>query len=251
MKSGKEVENGTKNKKMGRDYKDGYTENKGRKKDRKEIGKCSEIIEVNAMEKVKGKKRKREKKQGKDDGSGQQDTLTEASANSKTDDDLTTDKLLDGEKKSEKVVETFIDGQDGQDILTQDSVDTEGNVHLTLDQTRDNEVEDGNKGKKKKPKLVDNVRFSSHVEVFSPIDDSNAVTGNDEGDNLVRGKRFTREEDEIVEAAVYKYIEEHDLGEEGLKMVLNSKKYPKVKNCWKEIRTAIPYRPHNAVYFRA
>ncbi|KAL2515340.1 DNA-binding protein REB1-like [Forsythia ovata] len=237
MKSGKEVENGTKNKKTGRDYKDGYTENKGRKKDRKEIGKCSEIIEVNAMEKVEGKKRKREKKQGKDDGSGQQDTLIEASANSKTDDDLTTDKLLD---------------------------DTEGNVHLTLDQTRDNEVEDGNKGKKKKPKLVDNglnspktkksnkkVRFSSHVEVFPPTDDSNAVTGNDEGDNLVRGKRFTREEDEIVEAAVYKYIEEHDLGEEGLKMVLNSKKYPKVKNCWKEIGTAIPYRPYNAVYFRA
>ncbi|KAL2515712.1 DNA-binding protein REB1-like [Forsythia ovata] len=288
MKSGKEVENGTK--KTGRDYKDGYTENKGRKKDRKEIGKCSEIIEVNAMEKVEGKKRKREKKQGKDDGSGQQDTLIEASANSKTDDDLTTDKLLDGEKKSEKVVETFIDGQDGvftqkvektkkkkkkkirknenekstQDILTQDSVDTEGNVHLTLDRTRDNEVEDGNKGKKKKPKLVDNglnspktkksnkkVRFSSHVEVFPPTDDSNAVTGNDEGDNLLRGKRFTREEDEIVEAAVYKYIEEHDLGEEGLKMVLNSKKYPKVKNCWKEIGTAIPYRPYNAVYFRA
>ncbi|KAL2518905.1 myb family transcription factor [Abeliophyllum distichum] len=149
-----------------------------------------------------------------------------------------------------------------QDILTQHSVDTEGNV--TLDQTWDNEVEDGNKGKKKNPKLMANslknpetkksnkkVRFSSHVEVFPPTDDSNAVTGNDEGDNLVRGKRFTREEDEIVEAAVYKYIEEHGLGEEGLKIVLNSKKYPKVKNCWKEIGATIPYRPYNAVYFRA
>ncbi|XP_022894415.1 cyclin-D-binding Myb-like transcription factor 1 isoform X1 [Olea europaea var. sylvestris] len=319
MKSGQEVEKEIKNKKMRKDYKDGYTENKGRKKDWKEIGTCSEIHEVIALEKDVGeKKRKREKKQSKDDSSGQHDTLTEASIDSRTDDDSTTNKILDGEKKRENVVGTFIEGQDRvfkqkvektkkrkirkeenekstlqQDVLTDDIVDVEGdvmeknemkkrrkrkenptedlsdnkqevNVHLSMDETRDNELENGNKGKKKKPKLVENgldstktnkgnkkVRFSSLVEVFPPTDDLNAVTGNNEEENLVRGKRFTREEDEIVEAAVFKYIEEHDLDEEGLKKVLNSRKYPEVRNCWKEIGFAVPYRPYNAVYFRA
>ncbi|XP_022869744.1 DNA-binding protein REB1-like [Olea europaea var. sylvestris] len=321
MKSGKEVEKGIKSKTKGKDHKDGYTENKGRKKVRKEIGTCSEIREVNALERVVGeKKRKREKKRSKDDGSGENDTLTAASVVFRTDDDSNTNKIMDGEKRSKNMVETFIEGQDGvfskkvektkkrkirkeeneksmlqQDVLTEATVDAEGDVvektvmkkkkkrkrkenpteylsdieqegngHLSMDETRDNELENENKGKKKKPKLVENgldgtktknsnkkVRFSSHVEVFPPTDDLNAVTGNDEEDNLVRGKRFTREEDKIVEAAVFKYIEEHDLGEEGLKKVLNSRKYPEVRNCWKEIGSAIPYRPYNAVYFRA
>ncbi|CAI9787035.1 unnamed protein product [Fraxinus pennsylvanica] len=316
MRSGEEVEKEIKNKTTGKDHKDGYSDNKGRKKDRKEIGTCSEVHEVKV---VGEKRRKREKKQSKDDGSGQHDTLTEASVDSRTDDNSTTNKILDGKKKRENVVETFIEGQDGvfmqklektkkrkirkeenekstmqQDILTEETVDAEGdvveknemkkkkkrkrkenptedlsdieqegNVH-GMDKTRDNELENRNKRKKKKPKLVENgldstktkksnkkVRFSSHVEVFPPTDELNAVTGNDEEDNLVRGKRFTREEDEIVEAAVFKYIEEHDLGEEGLKKVLNSKKYPEVRNCWKEIGSSIPYRPHIAVYCRA
>ncbi|KAL2515320.1 myb family transcription factor [Forsythia ovata] len=133
-----------------------------------------------------------------------------------------------------------------QDMLTLDSVDTE--------------EENDNKGKKKNDNLVGNcsndpkprksnkkVRFSGHVEVFPPSDDSNSG----EGEKLVRGKWFTHEEDEIVSKAVYNYIDEHELGEEGLYMIFNRRKYPEVKNCWKEIGNAIPYRPYTSGYVRA
>ncbi|KAK6782445.1 hypothetical protein RDI58_020241 [Solanum bulbocastanum] len=69
--------------------------------------------------------------------------------------------------------------------------------------------------------------------------------------NLLRGKRFSKLEDEIVKEVVHKYIEIHNLGEEGLKKVLNARFYPKIKGCWKEIGRAIPYRPSTAVYSRA
>ncbi|KAJ1416966.1 SANT/Myb domain [Sesbania bispinosa] len=60
-----------------------------------------------------------------------------------------------------------------------------------------------------KPKRV---TFSDHVEVCC--------------DGLVRGKRYTREEDEKIKAAVSDYIESHGLGDEGLDMVLHCKKHP-------------------------
>ena len=31
-------------------------------------------------------------------------------------------------------------------------------------------------------------------------------------------------------------------------MVVNCKSYPKLKDCWKEIGEALPYRPYVAVY---
>ncbi|KAL3634699.1 hypothetical protein CASFOL_021753 [Castilleja foliolosa] len=124
-----------------------------------------------------------------------------------------------------------------------------------------NEVEYEKKGKMKKTKSMEidsngatpvnksnkKVRFSDQDEVFLIPGDSNMETG--EG-NLVRGKRFTHEEDGIVKEAVFDYIERHDLGEEGLKMVLNCQKH-NLKGCWKEIASALPHRPLNAVYHRA
>ncbi|XP_065859100.1 RNA polymerase I termination factor-like [Euphorbia lathyris] len=68
---------------------------------------------------------------------------------------------------------------------------------------------------------------------------------------LVRGKRFSREEDETVKEAVLSYIDKHELGEEGLNMVLKCKKYPQVRNCWKEIGAVLPWRPCESVYYRA
>ncbi|KAG8378893.1 hypothetical protein BUALT_Bualt07G0031900 [Buddleja alternifolia] len=76
----------------------------------------------------------------------------------------------------------------------------------------------------------------SYPNVFPPPDDSHPEKGDNKEDNLVRGKRFTQEEDEVV----FKYILERKLGEQGLDMVLNCKKYPNVKRCWKEIGTTYP-----------
>ncbi|KAK8717932.1 hypothetical protein V6N13_045182 [Hibiscus sabdariffa] len=89
-------------------------------------------------------------------------------------------------------------------------------------------TEDGN-GRKKKKKSK------------SVINDSEG--GHHEGDQ--------KEEDELVMNAVAEYIESHNLGDEGLNMVMNCREHPQVRNCWKEIQTAIPWRPVNSVYHRA
>ncbi|KAH7575695.1 hypothetical protein JRO89_XS02G0196700 [Xanthoceras sorbifolium] len=83
------------------------------------------------------------------------------------------------------------------------------------------------------------VSFSEDVEVFPPPD------------GLVRGKRFSPQEDEMVKKAVLSYIESRRLGEEGIDMVLNCRSHPEVKNCWKEIGAALPWRPHESIYYRA
>ncbi|KAL3653105.1 hypothetical protein CASFOL_002786 [Castilleja foliolosa] len=95
------------------------------------------------------------------------------------------------------------------------------------------------------------VRFSNENEFFPILGNSKTKKVNDGEENLVRGKRFTPEEDEIIRDAVFDYIERHDLGDEGVDMVLNCKKYSKLRGCWKEISSAIPYRPYGSVYFRA
>ncbi|CAI9099883.1 OLC1v1036767C2 [Oldenlandia corymbosa var. corymbosa] len=97
------------------------------------------------------------------------------------------------------------------------------------------ESEDPKTRKRKKK-----VRFSGEDEVFAMPEVE-----------LVRGKRFSEQEDEMVRAAVYNYIEAHDLGDEGLDMVLHCRSNPKVKNCWDEIAAGIPHRPRSSVYFRA
>lgn len=101
---------------------------------------------------------------------------------------------------------------------------------------------------KKRPKRSrKRVSFSGKMEVFPPTDD----TDSDTEKPLVQGKRFSRQEDELVKEAVLKYIEINQLGEEGLRMVLNCKNYPQVKNCWKEIGDSLPWRPYTSVYYRA
>ena len=100
---------------------------------------------------------------------------------------------------------------------------------------------------KRTPKRVS---FSDNLVVFSSSDAP--IEGNsDQDDSLVRGKRFSQEEDEMVKKAVFDYIEEHQLGDEGLNMVLHCKSHRKTKNCWKEIGAALPWRPTESVYYRA
>ncbi|XP_057954813.1 DNA-binding protein LIV4 [Malania oleifera] len=87
------------------------------------------------------------------------------------------------------------------------------------------------------------VSFSGNVEVF-PLSD-------DQEEGLLQGKRFSKEEDEIVKKAVLKYVEEHDLGEEGINMVMHCRSHPKLRSCWKEIAASLPWRPWVSIYYRA
>ncbi|KAM3306513.1 hypothetical protein P3S67_013383 [Capsicum chacoense] len=127
----------------------------------------------------------------------------------------------------------------------------------------ENRKDNGNIKKKKKvksghssedpthEKSAKKVRFSGHVQIFPSSDDPSDEKHEIEDENLLRGKRFSKLEDEIVKEAVHKYVDLHNLGEEGLKKILNSRSYPEIKGCWKEIGSAIPYRPYTAVYYRA
>ncbi|GMH30060.1 hypothetical protein Nepgr_031903 [Nepenthes gracilis] len=99
-------------------------------------------------------------------------------------------------------------------------------------------------------KKLKKVRFSGSVEVY-PISNSSTERGRTLEDRLIRGKRFSSEEDEMVRKAVLNYIEVHSLGDEGLKMVLNCKSHPEVRRCWKEIGASLPWRPYMSVYYRA
>lgn len=86
-----------------------------------------------------------------------------------------------------------------------------------------------------KPKRV---TFSDQVEVCC--------------DGLVRGKRYTPEEDEKIKKAVFDYIESHGLGDDGLDMVLHCISHREIRNCWKDIgAAALPERPYVSVYGRA
>ncbi|KDP39737.1 hypothetical protein JCGZ_02757 [Jatropha curcas] len=110
-------------------------------------------------------------------------------------------------------------------------------------------VEATDSSEKSTPNTAKGVSLSENMEAFPSSDGpSDQETQKDE---LVRGKRFSPEEDEMVKVAVLNYIDSHGLGEEGLKMVLHCKKYPQVKNCWKEIGAALSWRPQLSVYYRA
>ncbi|KAJ0500588.1 putative transcription factor MYB-HB-like family [Helianthus annuus] len=105
------------------------------------------------------------------------------------------------------------------------------------------------KAKSKSKSKSKKVSFSGHVEVFPTSDTEPEKQTNEDG--LVRGKRFTPEEDAIIKQAVLDYVTTKGLGDEGLKMVLNCRSHKGMKHCWQEIGLCIPYRPHTAVYYRA
>lgn len=108
-------------------------------------------------------------------------------------------------------------------------------------------IKDSQDGKRKNVK-VSKVKKKSTESVENKTEPEKQ---NNKTDGLVQGKRFTPEEDVIVKEAVLNYITARDLGDEGLKVVLNCKSHPVMQKCWKEIGTCIPYRPYIAVYHRA
>ncbi|KAG2307835.1 hypothetical protein Bca52824_027583 [Brassica carinata] len=97
-------------------------------------------------------------------------------------------------------------------------------------------------------KSAKKVNFSDQVEVF-PADSEES--DEEEKVDLVRGKRFTKEEDELIKKSVLEYVDNHALGDEGINMIMNCKAHKQVKGCWKEIATALPWRPYLGVYYRA
>ncbi|GAU30871.1 hypothetical protein TSUD_15570 [Trifolium subterraneum] len=68
---------------------------------------------------------------------------------------------------------------------------------------------------------------------------------------LVRGKRFTPEEDEKIKEAVFDFIDSHGLGDDGLAKILQSNSHAETRGCWKTITCALPHRPAVSVYMRA
>ncbi|XP_009760244.1 uncharacterized protein LOC107793427 [Nicotiana tabacum] len=177
--------------------------------------------------------------------------------------------LKNVEKKSNKLKKSCRDEQetmhhikDGQgDIMAEvNQGDISSPVEEIEEQSR---TDNGNIRKRKKvmlghssedpthEKSEKRVRFSGHVQIFPSSGDPSDENHETEEENLLRGKRFSKLEDEIVKEAVHKYIDIHNLGEEGLHKILNSRSNPEVKGCWKEIGSAIPYRPYTAVYYRA
>ncbi|PIA33908.1 hypothetical protein AQUCO_03900038v1 [Aquilegia coerulea] len=178
----------------------------------------------------KEKKRKKEKKE-KDKGSSDVDESMRKKANSVK--DVEDKKVNEGES-------TTKDKEDGVDCS-------------------------GNPESKKPSKRV---KFSKNIEVF-PLSDEDLDPGKktsnprkkrvDRGSTDVNrdkkdsnhGKRFTKEEDCIIQNAVLNYIKEHDLGDNGLEKILHCQDHPEVKNCWKEIATCMDWRSKTSIYSRA
>nr|GMD45817.1 DNA-binding protein REB1-like [Ipomoea batatas] len=120
-----------------------------------------------------------------------------------------------------------------------------GNDNISRKQVKNSSKDPKRKNRKKE------VRFSNELKVFPESNVPESGKGQNKVTELIRGKWFSKIEDEIVKETVLKYIEVHNLGEEGLDMVLNCRSHPEVKHCWKEIGADIPNRPLKAVYHRA
>ncbi|XP_034222003.1 RNA polymerase I termination factor-like, partial [Prunus dulcis] len=152
-----------------------------------------------------------------------------------------------GSQMRETVVEKL--GTESSRIEGNNFLENDGNVQTTGDETSNSNIEvvAPNLSEKSTPrKPSKRVSFSDDVQVFPQCD-----APKDAENGLVQGKRFSEEEDKLVKEAVLTYIEEHRLGDEGIDKVLNCRSNPQVKNCWKDIGAALPWRPSKSIYYRA
>ncbi|KAF8412715.1 hypothetical protein HHK36_000684 [Tetracentron sinense] len=88
------------------------------------------------------------------------------------------------------------------------------------------------------------VRFSGHVEVFPTPDVANQGKKNKKKD-LVQGKRFSLEEDEMVKEAVSNYIKGCALRDMSILQDLEGLFVMRLRGA------ALPWRPHESIYYRA
>ncbi|GAA0165494.1 hypothetical protein LIER_39992 [Lithospermum erythrorhizon] len=229
----------------------------GKTKKRKKDKRSSECIAVeqtsdaDVTKKVEKKKRKLKKKQSKNDLGRVR--IPDANC---AEEDI----KKDSKKKKRKREKVTTEDELGDVVVTDESLYKEVEVRRKKRKTeiKEGETRSKRKGKEKKIKQSENtkgakdkkkVRFSSQVEVF-PVSDSRNQKRKNKQDNLVRGKRFSTEEDKILQEAIDDYIEQNGLGEEGVDMVRNCRAHPKVKGCWTEIAKALPNRPQSAIYYR-
>ncbi|KAJ0508165.1 putative transcription factor MYB-HB-like family [Helianthus annuus] len=235
---------------------DKHTEKK-RKSESKDDGETDDdLLMKKKSDKHKEKKRKAESKDGSDEDQHDKGNLV-------NDDSQKKNKKKKRKYSSEEaqVQENESDQNAGPDV--------EKDRDLKPEKKEKEDIKKTDKKKKKKTKKTESVvnntekpkakskskskskkvSFSGHVEVFPTSDTEPEKQTNEDG--LVRGKRFTPEEDAIIKQAVLDYVTTKGLGDEGLKMVLNCRSHKGMKHCWQEIGLCIPYRPHTAVYYRA
>ena len=203
---------------------------KGNNKESIEAIRERKQLDGSMMEKVEngGKQKKKKKKKAHDDGT-QAEKLCNVNSGVE---DMEGHAILEEDGKKEKKKAKSVKKHSGGDkkaSQTKKGVET-------------NDLSEGSAQKERSKK----VSFSNDVQVFPSSDVKN---GKDDG--FVRGKRFSKEEDEMIKRAVMNYIETHGLGEEGLNMVLHCRSHPEVKHCWKEIGSALPWRPYDSIYYRA
>ncbi|CAN4085363.1 unnamed protein product [Withania somnifera] len=230
-------------------------------KSRKNIKTTNGIGVINTDIKAKSDdrdiKRNKERDHGKHSGKFSEDSYEVAS------------RIIVG-KKSRKLKkscryeqEKLHDTKDVQEDIAAEVNEGDISSPIEIEEEEENRTNNGNIKKRKKvksghssegpthEKSEKRVKFSGNDQIFPSLDDPSGEKHEIKEENLLRGKRFSKLEDEIVKESVHKYIEIHNLGEEGLKKILNSRAYAELKGCWKEIGSAIPYRPYTAVYYRA
>ncbi|KAK1317725.1 hypothetical protein QJS10_CPA05g02140 [Acorus calamus] len=116
--------------------------------------------------------------------------------------------------------------------------------------SRLNEMEEEvDNSKNSEPSKKKRVSFSGHVEMFPSTSDKEGGKAYDQ--EAFQGKRFSKEDDELVKKAVFDYIKVHGLGEDGVKRVMNCHSHREVRGCWREIASSLPWRTREAVYHRA
>ncbi|KAK9175803.1 hypothetical protein WN944_027812 [Citrus x changshan-huyou] len=202
----------------------------GNNKETREAIREREQLDGSMMEKVEngGKQKKKKKKKAHDDGT-QAEKLCNVNSGVE---DMEGHAILEEDGKKEKKKAKSVKKHSGGDKK----------ASQTKKGVEPNDLSEGSAQKERSKK----VSFSNDVQVFPSSDVKN---GKDDG--FVRGKRFSKEEDEMIKRAVMNYIETHGLGEEGLNMVLHCRSHPEVKHCWKEIGSALPWRPYDSIYYRA
>ncbi|KAI3914644.1 hypothetical protein MKW92_006717 [Papaver armeniacum] len=195
----------------------------------------------------KGKKNKRKNENGGDSGEcyaeksdGEAQSGSRSSKKRSREEEVLDVDIGEGKKKKKKKKRAKSDANIENTNANIGDVETQNNLGSTNEHMRNSNSKNSSK----------RVKFASNVEVF-PLSDDQDNQEENLRNKLVQGKRFTRQEDQIIKDAVHNYIEAHELGEEGLDMILNCRKHPNIRTCWKEIGAALPYRPQGAVYERA
>ncbi|KAG2402708.1 hypothetical protein LR48_Vigan02g127900 [Vigna angularis] len=227
---------------------DGEDDAQGRKGEKKKYSKQSKSEEDNVFERNEGEvdakgKKKKKRKHGED---GKSKEYNEFENNEDEDDaqgKKRKKKKMSKENKSKEY--NVFQRNEGED-------DFEGRKSKKEKMIEDNKSKNENMMTKKETKADND---ESPNPACSGLSKPKRVTFSDQVevccDGLVRGKRFTLEEDEQIKSAVYNFIESRGLGDEGLDMVLHCSSHPEVRSCWNEIAAALPHRPKNSVYTRA